>query len=333
MATARVLPSGNYRVRVHYEGGYKSFTRPTKREAERAAALWLSGVQEELSQDPTLQEAVNRYIENKRWILSPSTIRAYESLRHYFLEYDHFKISALSAQVIQRFISDIAKTHSQKTVRNASGLLTAVIRSVNPSYVSCVTLPQRVKPEYTIPDDEEVRRLLDAAKGLEIEKAILLAAFGSLRRSEIAALTPEDFNLKEHTVRVSKALVMDDANTLQVKGPKTTAGSRTITLPEAVFDAVKSGVPLTPNQITKQFEALCRKIGVHYRFHDLRHYHASMLHALGVPDKYIMERGGWGSATVLSGIYEHTFSAKQKEVGDQVTAHFDAVMNGKSGHE
>ena len=45
MATARKLPSGNYRVRlfVGMEDGkrkYKSFTAPTKKEAERQAAVY-----------------------------------------------------------------------------------------------------------------------------------------------------------------------------------------------------------------------------------------------------------------------------------------------------
>ena len=44
------------------------------------------------------------------------------------------------------------------------------------------------------------------------------------------------------------------------------------------------------------------------RFHALRHYCASQLHALGMPDAYIMERGGWESDGVLKGIYRHTLS-------------------------
>ena len=48
---------------------------------------------------------------------------------------------------------------------------------------------------------------------------------------------------------------------------------------------------------------------MHYmRFHALRHYCASQLHALGMPDAYIMERGGWESDGVLKGIYRHTLS-------------------------
>jgi len=37
---------------------------------------------------------------------------------------------------------------------------------------------------------------------------------------------------------------------------------------------------------------------------------------LGVPGKYIMERGGWDSAAMLQGIYQRTFTEKMKGVGD-----------------
>jgi integrase len=106
-----------------------------------------------------------------------------------------------------------------------------------------------------------------------------------------------------------------------------------VSLPPEVFDRTKGGVALTPDEITAEFELLCKKVGFHCRFHDLRHYHASMLHALGVPDKYIMERGGWGSAAVLQGIYQHTFTDKRREVGDIVNQQYkktvSAAVSGK----
>jgi len=52
-----------------------------------------------------------------------------------------------------------------------------------------------------------------------------------------------------------------------------------------------------------------------------------MLHALGVPDKYIMERGGWGSAATLQGIYQHTFTEKMKEIGDIVNQQYEKTVS------
>ncbi len=43
-----------------------------------------------------------------------------------------------------------------------------------------------------------------------------------------------------------------------------------------------------------------------FRFHDLGHYYASTLHAIGIPDPYIMERCGWGNDAVRKDVYRHT---------------------------
>lgn len=63
---------------------------------------------------------------------------------------------------------------------------------------------------------------------------------------------------------------------------------------------------LTPDNITTKFSRLLKSSGItHFRFHDLRHYSASIQHALGIPDAYIMSRGGWGNDGVLKNVYRH----------------------------
>lgn len=71
-------------------------------------------------------------------------------------------------------------------------------------------------------------------------------------------------------------------------------------------------------------KALDRSGLPHFRFHDLRHYQASILHAMGVPDKYIMERGGWKTDSTLKNIYQHTMSDKRKEVEEGICELFDS---------
>ena len=63
MATAKKLPSGSYRVRVYDKitDKYKSFTAPTKREAERLANEYLDGKRvKTASGDMTVLEAVEQ---------------------------------------------------------------------------------------------------------------------------------------------------------------------------------------------------------------------------------------------------------------------------------
>ena len=40
------------------------------------------------------------------------------------------------------------------------------------------------------------------------------------------------------------------------------------------------------------------------------------MHAIGVPDQYIMERHGWSSDGVLKDVYRNTLSDKAKEFTD-----------------
>lgn len=73
------LPSGNWRVQARriIDGKHerKSFTAPTKKEAMIAAAAW----QESGRSDPegTVADAVRAYIEKRRALRSPATIRGY----------------------------------------------------------------------------------------------------------------------------------------------------------------------------------------------------------------------------------------------------------------
>lgn len=67
MATAKKLPSGSYRVRASFNGVRKSFTAPTKREAEFLATQWLiSAEKQDTGEDMTFSEAAAIYIDQRR---------------------------------------------------------------------------------------------------------------------------------------------------------------------------------------------------------------------------------------------------------------------------
>ena len=76
------LPSGNIRIQVFDytdENGkkhYKSFTARTKAEAQALATEWKNN-RRELKEALTVSMACTRYIEMKRNVLSPSTIKGY----------------------------------------------------------------------------------------------------------------------------------------------------------------------------------------------------------------------------------------------------------------
>lgn len=141
MATAKKLPSGSYRCLIfdRIEDGkrkYKSFTAPTKREAELKATQYVME-KEEKQKNPQNKniflEELGKYINKKEAVLSPSTIRGYRNIQKMLNEnYQKFcsmKISDITQDDVQNVISDLSKTKSPKTVRNYHGLISSVIGS------------------------------------------------------------------------------------------------------------------------------------------------------------------------------------------------------------
>lgn len=325
MAKAKKLKSGNWRVLVYEytdenkKRHYKSITAPTKKEAEYQAAEYALNRKSESYEDLTLSEAYQRYIDSKSAVLSPSTIAGYKrSKKNHFQKLMSMKLSKLNSKLIQTAVNEFSANHSPKTVRNAHGLLHSVIKAYRPSFEFNTTLPQRIKPQYTIPTTSDINILLENANE-KIRVPILLASQGGLRRSEICALTPSDFT--DFGVNINKAAVYDNDKNIVIKTTKTVAGTRFVPLPQKVIDEAKNWnhFGMSPNAIQGQFNRLMDKSDITYfSFHKLRHYFASELHAQGIPDQYIAEIGGWETVEVLHNIYQHTLKDKRKSMTDKV---------------
>ncbi len=340
MATARKLPSGSWRCRV-FDGltadgkkKYRSFTAPTKKQAELAAAKYASARKVKPGAvDCTLAEAYAKCIESKCHTLSPTTVREYKRASHIdFPELMPLRLEQITQENVQAAVNVMAAKKSPKSVRNAHGLLSAVLRMYAPDIRLNTRLPQPKRPEIYVPSEAEIEQLIRSIKASKAEllKAILLAAFGSLRRSEACALEESDIDRENGIIHVRRALVLDDDHKWVIKGPKSRAGYRDIKLPAFVLEQLQPAegtkriVKIAPVTVTDDFSDALKAAGLpHFRFHDLRHYQASILHAMGVPDKYIMERGGWRTDSTLKNIYQHTMDDKRREVEDDIIRRFE----------
>lgn len=336
MATAKVLPSGAYRVRVFAgkENGksiYKSFTAPTKKEAEYLATQYLMEATEKkkLKSDKLFCDELSNYITTKETVLSPSTIKGYKNIERMleknYPDFYNMKIADIEQDHVQKVISDLARTKSPKTVRNYHGLLSAVIGS---NLNLNTTMPQKVQPELYIPTDAEIKALVKAVRDTELEIPVLLGAFCMMRRGEICGLSMSD--IKGNTIHVHHSLVLGADKEWHLKAPKTTTSDRYIEAPQFVIDRIKEVghiTKLNPHSITIMFQRVLDRNGIpHFRFHDLRHYSASIRHALGIPDAYIMADGGWCSDKVLKAVYRHAMSDRKKEMSDKANNHFESLF-------
>ena len=329
MAKAKKLPSGSWRVQVYLgknadgKAVYKSVTAPSRKEAEFLAAEMKLKHVEKAEKGMTLAEAYAAYIASKENVLSPNTVREYiKASQRDFPKLMPLYISELKQDQIQNAVNEMALKYSPKSVHNAHGLLSAVLRAYRPELRLYTTLPQKRRYERHIPSDTDIEKLLSVTEGKRIHVPILLAAFGSLRREEVAALTPKD--VTDAGVWVKRAIARNKNNEPVVKAPKADKSYRFVTLDEWIIKQVKEwqfGMPL--NSITNDFRDAVAASGIEpCRFHDLRHYHASVQHALGVPDKYIMERGGWATMSVLQDVYEHTLPEARDEFTARTLQHF-----------
>lgn len=321
---AKKLPSGSWRVQIQINGKRHSITRKTKKEAELAA---LKCSQTALSApDCALGDLIDKYISDRANLLSPSTRERYERIRQdYFTRLMHLPLKDITEKRLQIEVNEMARTYAPKTVRTAYGLISSTLKANGVHYD--ITLPKQKPIEYHLPIEDQVFMMIDQASE-NLKTAILLAAFCSLRRSEIAALRAED--ISGNMIHVKRAAVYGSGYKLIYRDDnKTYKSDRYIQAPDIVIDQLKGKTgrvcPIVPSTITANFIRLRNRLGLTCRFHDLRHFYASYLHAIGVRDQYIQKSGGWRSDAMLKAIYRNTLDDVEKQsaelLNDRINAH------------
>lgn len=333
MPIARKLPSGSWNCVIfagYDENGkriYKSFTvkdksKQGKRECERIATEWAANRPD--PGNPTACDIVRKYIAIKSAVLSPSTIRGYNL---YLKRMPECHVSELDNATAQTWINGLSADYSPKYIKNVYGLLSSAL-SFYGYRVPSASLPSRAPNALYTPCDADIRILLAHIWNRPpLRSACLLAAFGSLRRGEICALTAAD--ISGNRITVNKSMVRDSNDFWHVRPmAKTDESNRVVIVPEFITEFLIVPVGLHPEQLSNRFRRAVRSCGCQtiFRFHDLRHYYVSIAHALGVPDAYIMSMGGWKTDNVMHRVYRDTLpdvmQAEQSKLSNHFANHF-----------
>lgn len=337
MANAKKLPSGNWRVKVYShttsEGKkiYESFTAPSKAEAEMMAAKFSNDKDRKRSLDLTAKEAMETYMKKNKNVLSESSLYGYE-LAYNRLKFFHDKrIRKLNSTDMQALISElIDKGYSPKTIKNTYGFLKASVAFCGVEQTFRVHLPSTVQKPLNSPEDEQIIVLYkNASEKMKI--AILLGCL-SLRRGEVAALKYKD--LKGNILTIHADMVWGRDREWHYKDtPKTDASFRQVYLPDILVEMIGKGNPeayilnIKPNAIGNSFLRLKKKVGVDIRFHDLRHYFASLAKILGVPDNYTANLGGWRNGSkVLKETYQNNIVSMNEHYADKINEHLKKLV-------
>lgn len=298
-----------YRVTVDHQ--------PSKREASDLIHEKVMEAEPNICKKDSFEYSCNKYIEIKSNVLSPSTIRGYRTIIRSMSEsFRKTPTAAITQELIQVEVNSYAASHSPKSTRNLHGFISAVLAVYRPRLNISTTLPQRRKYEAVTPLESQIEQILDAVAGTEYEIPYRLGIYG-MRRGEICAITSAD--LKGNMLRINKSKVLADNNQWIIKPfPKTTESERTIYIDDNLATLIlERGTAFDdhPNRLNHHLHRLLKRLDLPaFRFHDLRAYYASMAHAMGIPDKYIMAHGGWSSTNIMDRVYKRAFADKQLEM-------------------
>jgi len=340
MATAKKLPSGTWRALVYSHTDtvkgkklrrYESFSADSKAEAEYLASSFAIDRKRRKTPSALLfRDALENYIRDKNNILSPSTIRGYKTAQNNCFEVlNDIPLKKIDEVIIQQQINTNAFKYSAKSLKNQMGLISAVCKKYKIKIdFEDITMKPKEKTEILIPTQEHMQIIINAIKDTKIEIPVLLAGLQGLRQSEIA--TYKHDSLTGNILQIKGALVPDETHRLVYKeNNKSYAGTRSIILIDYVAKRLtelklsESACNMTPSSILRKFKKVCADNGLPaYTMHSLRHFHASVMLALNIPDKYAMDILGQSSPHMLKSTYQHLFSDEFLKVNAKINEHY-----------
>lgn len=333
--TARKLPSGAWFCRVRIDGQDVGITRPTEKEAVAEAMAVKAGliqIQKMPMGDKTLTEAINLWIDDNIYRLSPATVRGYRICqKNGFRSLMQLRCSVITEARIAQAINSECRVYKAKTVVNRWRFLSQVLTWATGKTFS-PKLPQVVRPDIDFLDQTELNQFLDHIQGTKVEITALLA-ISSLRRSEIAALSWDngDIDLDHRWIHVRGAVVPnEDHKMIRKDTTKNSTSRRDVPMIDPLYAALsavenKSGpvVKVHPATMLAQINRACAGAGVpEVGCHGLRHSFASLCHMLAIPPQVAMEIGGWADRTTMDRIYTHVSKRDKNSYENAFTAHF-----------
>lgn len=190
-------------------------------------------------------------------------------------------------------------------------------------------LTKEDKKEMSTWDVDEFNRFIECVHGDYYRGFFVFLFWSGCRRSEGLAVCKDDFDGR--TVHIWRSIKHFSNGFLPLK---TDSSERYITLDSKTYETLKplieKGSPfvfggqrsLPITCVQREFERAIKESGVkRIRIHDLRHSHASVLIASGVPIIAVSKRLGHSSVNVTLSVYAHMLQRTE----DEMIATIDAL--------
>ena len=323
MNNVEKLPSGSYRYKKKINGQLIRATfdhKPSDLEISMLIAEKAHVIVNDNTQN--FYQAALQYIKSKSNILSPTTIKSYESIvKNMSLSFKRLKLSDITSVTVQNEVNNYSVNHSSKSTKNYSGFISSVLGLFRPDLVIRVTLPHKEQKRSVLPSYEEIQALLDAVKDTEYSIPFQLGVLG-LRRSEVCALTLND--LDGNILTINKAKIKDLQNKWIIKPfTKTDESTREIVIPDSLAEEIRQKGYIyngSPDTLGRRIHTIQDQNNLpRFKLHSLRHFFVSYAHSQGIPDAYIQKMGGWTSnSDVMKKVYRETMDDTNREMQKKI---------------
>ena len=173
----------------------------------------------------------------------------------------------------------------------------------------------------------QLRLFLDGTRDHWLGPLWTLLAYSGIRLGEALALEWSDVDLAQGRIVVTKTVQRIKGDWVTTE-PKTRAGMRVVTLPSEAVTALRRqaerrvasgagalvfmgerGLPLGHGTVDHAMQRACKQLGLPPMTpHGLRHLHASLLLAQGLPIPSVSQRLGHANSTVTMAVYAHALN-------------------------
>lgn len=294
--------------------------------------------------DLTVKQYLEKWLAHRALEVKPKTISGdrYQCHKYIIPKLSKKKLSKLNVLHIQDMMVELADEVSPYTANRSRKVLKTALgqavrwRLIRENPVNATKKLKEDKRQMTIWTYEEAARFKAATMGHRLYPLFLLMMSTGLRISEVLGLRWKDVAGDRIHVRHTATLV--DGKLHFDETTKTDSSNRIISIPpdvvqaltkhraeqrekyqilgtpkhDLVFDS-KVGTPLSPYNLERDYTALKQAAEVpHATFHDLRHWHASMLIEEGVDVRLIAKRLGHAGPHITLSTYTHLFDKQQQ---------------------
>lgn len=291
--------------------------------------------------------------------VSPTTLSRYQGMIRRYIDpvIGHIQVQKLNTLAVQSWVNGLkvspasGKEMSAATIKHAYHVLKGAMDKavlagiIYRSPCSGIMLPKGQKKQAVIYDEKQIKQLIKAAKGTEMELVIDMELCLGLRRGELLGLQWQDIDWENNQIHIVRNRVVVNGKSI-VKEPKTETSIRVLDAPSMLMKKLRihrgkcienqmrmgsgytvtdyiivhpDGKPIYPEYLSQMLTKLQDKAQLpKCRFHDLRHLCASIMLLQGINVKVAQERLGHKDITTTMNIYSHVLPSSARDAAEKI---------------